>query len=175
MPAAAGARYESKAPQNAVLTKRKALYTGNREKGSPAAVLRSAAALTLCGKGGEMTKEEYLEFCGNLGGAVLDSPFSDDFESVVARHSAGRKWFALVMKLGEKWVVNLKCNPLEADFLRKIYEGVIPAYHMNKTHWNTVFLDSDVPRAEIERMTLSSFELTEKKSRARKKREISPK
>ena len=138
-------------------------------------MLRSAAALTLCGKGEEMTKEEYLEFCRNLGGAVLDSPFSDDFESVVARHSAGRKWFALVMKLGEKWVVNLKCEPLEADFLRKIYKGVIPAYHMNKTHWNTVFLDSDVPRAEIERMTLSSFELTEKKSRARKKREISPK
>lgn len=125
----------------------------------------SIAALTFLIETGEkMTKEEYLEFCGNLGGAELDSPFSEDFESVVARHSVGRKWFALVMKLGEKWVVNLKCEPMEADFLRKIYEGVIPAYHMNKTHWNTVFLDSDVPREEIERMTLSSFELTEKKS-----------
>ena len=115
-----------------------------------------------------MTKEEYLEFCASIGGAALDSPFHDDFESVVARHSAGKKWFALVMKLGEKWVVNLKCGPLEADLLRKLFEGVIPAYHMNKTHWNTVFLDSDVPREEIERMTLSSFALTEKKVRAPK-------
>lgn len=116
----------------------------------------------------EMTKEEYLDFCANLGGAELDGPFHDDFESVVARHSAGRKWFALVMKLGEKWVVNLKCEPMEADLLRKLFEGVIPAYHMNKTHWNTVYLDSDVPREEIERMTLSSFALTEKKVRAPK-------
>lgn len=116
-----------------------------------------------------MTKEEYLDFCGSLGGAELDSPFRDDFESVVARHSAGRKWFALVMRLGEKWVVNLKCEPMEADLLRKLFEGVTPAYHMNKTHWNTVYLESDVPREEIERMTLSSFELTQKKVRSPKK------
>lgn len=115
-----------------------------------------------------MTKEEYLEFCKNLADAELDCPFDEDFESVVARHSNGRKWFALVMKLNERWVVNLKCDPMEADFLRKAFEGVIPAYHMNKTHWNSVYLDSDVPREEIERMTISSYELTRKKTKAKK-------
>ena len=59
----------------------------------------------------------------------------------------------------------------EADFLRRAFEGVTPAYHMNKTHWNTVYLDSDVPREEIERMTLASFELTAKKPRKSRKTE----
>lgn len=116
-----------------------------------------------------MTKEEFLDFCRNLGGAELDSPFDEDFETVVARHSDNRKWFALVMEHKGKWIVNLKCEPMEADFLRRAFEGVTPAYHMNKTHWNTVYLDSDVPREEIERMTLASFELTAKKTRLPKK------
>ena len=60
-------------------------------------------------------------------------------------------------------VVNLKCDPMEADFLRRVYEGVTPAYHMNKTHWNTVYFDSDVPDDEFIRMTEISFNLTRKK------------
>ena len=116
-----------------------------------------------------MTKEDFLDFGRILGGAELDSPFDEDFETVVARHSVNRKWFALVMEHNGKWIVNLKCEPMEADFLRRAFEGVTPAYHMNKTHWNTVYLDSYVPREEIERMTLASFELTAKKTRLPKK------
>ena len=116
-----------------------------------------------------MTKDEYIEFCKNLGGAEVDNPFNEDIEATAARHSDSKKWFALVMKYQGKDVVNLKCDPMESDFLRKVYEGVIPGYHMNKVHWNTVFLDSDVPAEEIERMTLTSFELTAKKPKNRKK------
>ena len=68
---------------------------------------------------------------------------------------------------GGKWFANLKCDPLEADFLRKAFKGVVPAYHMNKVHWNTVYLDSDVPDEEIRRMTLSSFNLTAGKKKKR--------
>lgn len=109
-----------------------------------------------------MNKNEYLDFCGTIAAAVSDTPFEDDAESVVIRHRDTRKWFALVMDLNGKTIVNLKCDPMEADFLRKAYTGIIPAYHMNKTHWNTVFLDSDVPDEEIIRMTMSSFDLTSK-------------
>lgn len=112
-----------------------------------------------------MTKNEYLEFCGTIASAVSDTPFENDAESVVIRHHDTRKWFALVMELNGKIIVNLKCEPLEADFLRTAYNGVIPAYHMNKVHWNTVFLNSDVPDEEIRRMTLNSFELTAKKKK----------
>lgn len=112
-----------------------------------------------------MTKNEYLEFCGTIAAAVSDTPFEDDAESVVIRHRDTRKWFALVMNLNGRDIVNLKCEPMEADFLRNAYEGVVPAYHMNKVHWNTVFLESDVPDEEIKRMTENSFGLTEKKTR----------
>jgi len=115
-----------------------------------------------------MTKNEYLEFCGTIAAAVSDTPFENDAESVVIRHRDTRKWFAIVMELNGKTIVNLKCEPDEADFLRSAYEGVIPAYHMNKTHWNTVFLDSDVPEDEIVRMTMTSFKLTIKKAARRR-------
>lgn len=112
-----------------------------------------------------MTKEKFLEFCKDLGGAELDRPFNEDFQSTVARHSDNKKWFALVMEYRGKDVVNLKCDPMEAEFLRRVFGGVIPAYHMNKVHWNTVFLNSDVPDEEIEGMTLASFELTAKRKK----------
>lgn len=107
-----------------------------------------------------MTKEKLIEFIKTLPGAVTDKPFSEDFESVVARHSDNRKWFGLIMKIDSGEIINLKCEPVQADFLRSVYKGVIPAYHMNKTHWNSVFLESDVPDEEMERMVRESFMLT---------------
>lgn len=109
-----------------------------------------------------MTREEYIEYCKTIVGASLDNPF-EDIEAVVVRHSDTRKWFALIMEVSGKDIVNLKCEPMEADFLRTAYEGITAGYHMNKTHWNTVYLESDVPREEIENMTMKSFELTMKK------------
>ncbi len=114
-----------------------------------------------------MTRQEYLSYCGTITAAVMDTPF-DDGETVIVRHRDTRKWFGAVMELNGKTIVNLKCEPMEADFLRQAYEGVIPAYHMNKTHWNTVYLDSDIPDEEIFRMTMSSFELTKKKNKRKK-------
>ncbi len=55
--------------------------------------------------------------------------------------------------------VNLKCDPEEALALRDIFEGVIPGYHMNKKHWNTVLLNGTVPSNEIERMVDNSYKL----------------
>ena len=42
--------------------------------------------------------------------------------------------------------------PDKARMLRKIFEAVIPGWHMNKEHWNTVLLDTLIPRQDIERM-----------------------
>ena len=107
-----------------------------------------------------MTREAYLNYCAGLPGAVVDQPFPEDFQSWVARHWDSRKWFALVMKVDGRDAVNLKCSPMEADLLRSAYTGVRPGYHMNKTHWNTVYLESDVPEEELLRMTEESFRLT---------------
>lgn len=112
-----------------------------------------------------MTKTELIEFSLTFSGASADSPFPDDFDSVVLRHSDNGKWFGLIMKLGSDDVVNLKNEPMNSEFLRSVYTGVTPAYHMNKVHWNTVYLNSDVPDEEIMNMVSQSFELTRKKKR----------
>ncbi len=58
---------------------------------------------------------------------------------------------------------NLKCDPEEALALRDIFASVLPGYHMNKAHWNTVLLDGSIPRGEIERMIDRSYGLVVKK------------
>ena len=58
--------------------------------------------------------------------------------------------------------MNLKCDPEEAMALRDIFEAVIPGYHMNKAHWNTIILDGSIPVGEIERMIDRSYGLVVK-------------
>lgn len=58
--------------------------------------------------------------------------------------------------------MNLKCDPDEALFLRDMFDAVLPGYHMNKTHWNTVILDGSIPEVEIERMMDRSYALVVK-------------
>ena len=53
--------------------------------------------------------------------------------------------------------INLKCDPQEALMLRDVFDAVLPGYHMNKKHWNTVLLDGSVPVPEIEAMMDDSF------------------
>ena len=110
-----------------------------------------------------MNKQEYIRYCASFPGALIDQPFADDFDTFVARHAHGRKWFALIMEHEGRAMVNLKSDPAVSYMLRDAFEGVIPAYHMNKWHWNSVYLDSDVPEGVLREMTEASFALTMKK------------
>jgi predicted DNA-binding protein (MmcQ/YjbR family) len=58
--------------------------------------------------------------------------------------------------------MNLKCDPEEAMALRDIFDAVVPGYHMNKAHWNTVILDGSIPSGELERMVDRSYGLVVK-------------
>lgn len=55
--------------------------------------------------------------------------------------------------------MNLKCDPEIAAALRDTFASVLPGYHMNKQHWNTVLLDGSVPVQEIKRMIDMSYVL----------------
>lgn len=90
--------------------------------------------------------------------SILDYPFGPD----VAVFKIKNKMFATFGILKEKEAINLKCDPHEALALRDIFASVIPGYHMNKRHWNTIFLDQSVPKGEIERMIDSSYALVVK-------------
>ena len=55
--------------------------------------------------------------------------------------------------------LNLKVNPEWRDFWRRSYPAVLPAYHQNKEHWNTVILDGSIPDDVIKRMIAESYDL----------------
>jgi len=87
--------------------------------------------------------------------AIVDFPFGPD----VAVFKVKDKMFATLGANGAEANINLKCDPNEAIMLRDIFAAVLPGYHMNKRHWNTVVLDGSIPRGEIERMIDNSYAL----------------
>lgn len=104
-------------------------------------------------------QQDVVAYCLSLPETYEDHPFHDD--TAVMRHRANKKSFALLICAHGKLHVNLKCDPLRADLLRQVYpDGVVPAYHMNKVHWNSVFLKAGVPDEEIVRMIEASYDLT---------------
>jgi len=84
-----------------------------------------------------------------------DMPFGEG----VLVSKIDKKMFALLSINETVSFVNLKCDPDQAFILRDIFPAVKPAYHMNKKHWNSVYLDGSVPRGEIERMIDHSYSL----------------
>lgn len=91
-------------------------------------------------------------------GASEDFPF-DTLTLVI---KVGGKMFALLGINDDPLRINLKCDPLKAEFLREHYPAVQPGYHMNKRHWNTVVLDGSIAEAEIRSMIDESYELVVK-------------
>ena len=88
-------------------------------------------------------------------GATFDYPFDE----TTRVYRIGEKMFALTSEK-KPLSVNLKCDPLYALELRSLYEGIIPGYHMNKKHWNTVSVeDSDVDDETIKELIDHSYEL----------------
>ena len=110
-----------------------------------------------------MNRKELIDYCLTFEDSYQDYPFDNDTNWVALRHKTNKKIFALFFDWNNKFCANLKCDPMRSDFLRSVYEGVIPAYHMNKTHWNTVYI-SEVPQEELFDMLSHSFNLTTQKS-----------
>lgn len=108
-----------------------------------------------------MTKDELISLCLSFGGSYLDYPFDDEWAAI--RHSDTKKTFAFIYIKEGKLLVNLKCEPMEADFLRQVYPFVLPAYHMNKVHWNTVYVNETDDEGLITQMIEMSYRLTSKK------------
>ncbi|MDR3644945.1 MAG: MmcQ/YjbR family DNA-binding protein, partial [Clostridia bacterium] len=103
-----------------------------------------------------LDKKAVVEYCLTFAGAYEDYPFDDKW---AAMRAASRKCFAFIYERGGVCCLNLKCEPVRADFLRHVYRAVTPAYHMNKEHWNTVALDGSVPDDEVFSMIGHSFAL----------------
>lgn len=101
-----------------------------------------------------MNIEDFRTYCLSKKGTSEDFPFD---ESVLVFKVAD-KIFALT-NVDDFSSVNLKCDPEKAMELRERYLGVEPGYHMNKKHWNTVLLSSDVPPKLFLQLVDHSYEL----------------
>ena len=111
-----------------------------------------------------MTRQDIIDYCLTYSDAYEDYPFdsvADPGAWTVMRHLSNRKSFAFIYHR-DGLCVNLKSEPFKADFLRTIYKGVTPGFHMNKVHWITVRISSDVPDEEILNLIDKSFDLTSK-------------
>lgn len=87
-----------------------------------------------------MNVEQFRSYCLAKRGVTEEFPFGE--ETLV--YKVMGKVFALAdVNLFES--INLKCDPEQAVELREQYPAVIPGYHMNKKHWNTVLMDGSLP------------------------------
>lgn len=101
-----------------------------------------------------MNIEEYREYCLSKPGVTEGFPFGPD--TLVLR--VGGKIFTIAgIENFER--VNLKCDPERAVELREEYSGIIPGYHMNKQHWNTVYTNGSVPQKLVRELIDHSYDL----------------
>jgi predicted DNA-binding protein (MmcQ/YjbR family) len=114
---------------------------------------------------GASVRGKLTRYCLTFAGAYEEYPFGDG--TAALRHGANRRIFALFLKHGDRELLNLKSDPFSALYWRNEFPSVIPGYHMNKVHWNSVVLDGTVPDDAIRKMIEESYELTGPKIRKR--------
>jgi predicted DNA-binding protein (MmcQ/YjbR family) len=98
--------------------------------------------------------EEIREYCLQKPGVTEGFPFGED--TLVFK--TGGKVF-LLMGLGSADRFNVKCDPEQAVELRERFTEVQPGYHMNKTHWNTVYTSGSLTGKQLKEMIDHSYEL----------------
>ncbi|MFL0451693.1 MmcQ/YjbR family DNA-binding protein [Bacillus altitudinis] len=103
-----------------------------------------------------MKKKTLQAFCLSLQGATHD--YQPEWQA--DRYHIGGKMFAMMGgDVDRKPVITLKCDPQRAEELREMHEGIIPGYYMNKTHWNSIYLDADIPSSFVEELIEHSYQL----------------
>jgi predicted DNA-binding protein (MmcQ/YjbR family) len=98
------------------------------------------------------TVEEYILSMPN---ARLDYPFGEG----VAVYKVGDKMFALISEGKTPVQLSLKCDPKLSEVLREKYEEVMPGYHLNKKHWNTLILSGQLEWPEVQDLIRHSYDL----------------
>jgi predicted DNA-binding protein (MmcQ/YjbR family) len=101
-----------------------------------------------------MNIELLRDYCLSKPGVTESFPFGE--ETLVFKVYG--KIFALANLEGDP-TLNLKCDPSLALDLRERFASVLPGYHMNKKHWNTILLDGSIPDREVFSWIDHSYEL----------------
>ena len=104
------------------------------------------------------TREEALQYGLSFEDTYRDTPFHDP-NWVLVRFRPNKKAFLWTYEKDGVICLNVKTDPAWRDFWRKTFPSVIPGYHQNKDHWNTIILDGTIPDADIRRMIAESYDL----------------
>ena len=104
------------------------------------------------------TREQALKYGLSFPDTYLDAPFHDNNWQLV-RFSGNDKAFLWTYEKDGFVNLNVKVEPDKAWFWRDAYESVIPGYHQNKEHWNTIILDGSIPEKDIKLMIRDSYRL----------------
>lgn len=104
------------------------------------------------------TREEALEYGLTFPDTYRDAPFHDENWQLV-RFAGNKKAFLWTYEKDGFVNLNVKVEPEKAFFWREIYKSVVPGYHQNKEHWNTVILDGTIPDKDIRQMIAESYDL----------------
>jgi len=102
-----------------------------------------------------MRPAELRDHCLAFPGSVESCAFGPD----TSVFKVAGKMFALSPLASSPLRVSLKCEPLLAEQLRKAHRSVLPGYHLNKRHWNTVIIDGSIPQQTISDMIEDSYDL----------------
>jgi predicted DNA-binding protein (MmcQ/YjbR family) len=111
--------------------------------------------------------EEYRDFCVALKGTTEEFPFD---ENTLVFKVMGKMFSAIDVNTFES--INLKCNPEKAIELRETYSAVLPGYHMNKKHWNTIVIDGSIDDKLFFQWTLDSYNLVVQSLTKKQKEEL---
>ena len=104
------------------------------------------------------TREEILAYGLTFADTYVDTPFSDTNWQLV-RVKQSKKAFLWTYEKDGFLNLNVKADPEWRDFWRSTYKSVIPGYHQNKEHWNTIILDGSIPNEDVKRMIAESYDL----------------
>jgi predicted DNA-binding protein (MmcQ/YjbR family) len=100
-----------------------------------------------------MDKKTVEDYILEMPNAVREYPFGKD----VAVYKVGDKMFALMSEDKTPVNLSLKCDPLLAQTLREKYESILPGYHLNKKHWNTLVLSGQLEWPEVQDLIRHSY------------------
>lgn len=105
-----------------------------------------------------MTREEVLKYGLSFPLTYREAPFHDPNWQLV-RVKGSKKVFLWTYERDGYLNLNVKVDPEWRDFFRNAYESVIPGYHLNKEHWNTIIIDGTIPDGEIKKMIEESYRI----------------
>ena len=104
------------------------------------------------------TREEALAYGLSFPNTYKDAPFHDTNWQLV-RVKKSKKAFLWTYERDGYINLNVKVDPEWREFWRKAFKSVIPGWHQNKEHWNTIILDGSIPDDDIKRMIEESYDI----------------